>query len=320
MNPERESTKYKTLKLILTAGAGIGLGLMGNKVLNSFLIGAVEPTKTSVPTDTPTSFPPETATPTPTFEIVNPPTLESTPTKNPYDLGEIYFENNKDLRLTIYAEYYKPTQETPNQKQKNSLEILNTNVNFELLYYKVELTDEEKNTLNDEQKKELILKRLADLTYSARAGEGKALVEVENYKNLVLYLHSGYFGINKKLEAEDFRFFLEGGITYAEKSSNETMAIMKFLEGKVMELQTESGKQQFEIYAVAQIPHSKIEQYNKNTVKILDNVSEINPAFEYFKVNPNGVLISFCGWGPKGYTESNEYTYSRYVIGLKPVN
>ncbi len=285
MNPENKFTKGQIAITVATvAVAGIAVAETINKFsgINSIDAAPLDPTTTN--TSTPRST--ENPTPNPTFENVFMATTEPSPTlRSPYDLGEILLTEGEELSFKIKSDKIKIKED------------------FKLVLYPDNLKTEEQEPFME----------------SAFApGVGAGLLEVEKYGNLVLYLHSGYTD-SKKNEAEDLRYFLEGGFYFADKNADQVASQMQYLDGQTFEFFEDGGTKEYEVFAVAQIPHDKILKYDKNTKNALDVITEVDPVFEYFKENPNGILISFCGWGPEGYKEHDRYSYSRFVIGLKPL-
>jgi len=286
MSPENKFTKGQVIGIAVSAGlVGIAVAETINKFsgINSTDTTSLDPT----PTNTSTPRPTETATPNPTLENVVMETTEPSPTpKNPYDLGEILLYDSEKLSFKINADKIKIKED------------------FKLVLYP--------DNLKTEEQKPFIESYFAP-------GANAGLLEIEKYGNLVLYLHSGYTD-SKKNEAEDLRHFLEGGYYFADKNADQVASQMQYLEDQTFEISGDEDIKEYEVFAVTQIPHDKIPEYDKNTKNAIDVITEVDPVFEYFKENPNGILISFCGWGPEGYKEHDRYSYSRFVIGLKPVN
>lgn len=302
MSPEKGISRRDFIKLLTVTTAGVILVIKGKEVIDSFTISATtEPAPLSSPLPTGTPF-----QPIETIENTSTPTPELTPTVDPYDFGEINFKEGSIVWIELNTDLIKIN--TDKKKEPKT---------FKLKYY----PDVLPTPTSDGNPITRTVKSPYQDFYNQEfpPGKGISLVEIENYGNIILYLHSGYHNF-KKLEAEDLRKFFEGGNYHSELTPLQIVPQIKYLEGKELTINVNGESKIFEILAVARIPNSEMPRYNYNSKEALDIISPIDPKFEYFKAFPGGVLISFCGWGPEEYEQNDRYSYTRYVIGLKPVN
>lgn len=162
------------------------------------------------------------------------------------------------------------------------------------------------------------------LNYSFRPGANTAISVGEKYLNTIVYLHSGYIN-GVPLEAESLRAFIEG---YSDGTILDNERISKKLhelEGQKVSIVKEGKLGEFTIEAASKIPH-KYTQFLTKIVEIVDISSSFGVrnkrGFDYFRDN-HGLLITFCGWGPEDASKNSQspdyrYTYTQYVLGLKP--
>lgn len=159
----------------------------------------------------------------------------------------------------------------------------------------------------------------------AAPGKGVGLIDSDHYNNALLSIHSGYHN-KKPLEAENIREFLEGYNDKTILDRNYVLRKIQLLLGRTVTITQDGKSEQFEIFAIANIPHDKTSDYDRDTKSILDVItSEADTgkdSFNYFK-NNRGLLITFCGWGPENASQEHNspnyrYTYTRYVLGLVP--
>ena len=151
-------------------------------------------------------------------------------------------------------------------------------------------------------------------------GNGIGVSRAENYGNIFIGIHSGYFyneelKHDEELEAEPFRFNLEKWGKTSEK------AILKKLQqavGSRGKLYANGTEVEVEVVTAIRIDHTAAEEIQLNPEQVLDIVTDDRyesignaDAFEAAKINGHEIMINFCGWGP-----NLEPTYYRYVILL----
>ena len=158
-------------------------------------------------------------------------------------------------------------------------------------------------------------------------GENAAATAEEEYFYVLLYLHSGYHD-NQPLEVEFFRSYIEGDRDRTITDDNYVLDRLRSLEGLVLTISQGDVQESFEIYATAKIPHEAKPIFDLNDLSVVDVVVQYGigspEKFEYFKEN-QGILLTFCGWGPENASRDHtspdyRYTYSQYVLGLRPIN
>ncbi|KKU23172.1 hypothetical protein A2376_02930 [Candidatus Woesebacteria bacterium RIFOXYB1_FULL_47_31] len=236
---------------------------------------------------TPAPFLPEN--PTETFDTIIKPTSTNTPEpsptptevlRNPFGIGELDLSKEGELTLEV--------------------------------------------VLNGESRKVSFMIKPGEL---GQPGENAGATAEEGYFYVLLYLHSGYYG-EEELEAEFLRNYIEGYNDRTITDDNYVLDKLDSLEGLVLTISQGNVQEKFEIYATAKIPHEAKPIFDLNNLSAADVVAQYavgSPEkFEYFKDNP-GILITFCGWGPESASRNPQspdyrYTYSQYVLGLRPIN
>lgn len=274
--------------LAATAVAGLSLACTRESVL----ISSLQPTSTKTP------FMPEypTRTPNSTEQSKNViPTATETP--NPFLIEKLDF--SKESQIGISFNLGESTFYT----------------SFKLLPFTNRTPDKDVNQV---------------LNGQFRPGNGTGLSVDEKYRNTILYLHSGYIkGAKDKylpLQAEPIRSFIEGFDDQHTQNPGYYLPRLKSLEGQEVTINQDGVEQKFVIKATTRIPHAYIPLFLdiKNLDDIASNFGERNhEGFEYFKTN-QGLLITFCGWGPEDSPQNSNspdyrYTFTRYILGLTPM-
>lgn len=230
------------------------------------------------------------------------PTLSPTPTeisRNPFLVENL--DLSKEVPLTITLSL--------------NGDVYTTNV--DLRHYRNDMTPEEVDYL---------------FNVIFKPGEGTAVSVDEKYGNVLIYIHSAYWR-DEELEAEFLRKYIEGlfDATIMDDDDKEYfLERLASLEGVRITLVQEGGESaEFEIIAGVKIPHHQKPLFDADLKEVLDLVTTYglgNPeGFEYFKEN-QGVLLTFCGWGPEEFDSRGHndpeyrYAYTQYVLGLRPVS
>lgn len=240
-----------------------------------------EPLSSSIPTINPIqNASPETAWPT----------LSPTPTETPRNAFLIEnLDLSREVPLTINF----------------SLNGISHTTNVDLRLYRNDMSPEEVNKL---------------FNVIFKVGQGTVVSVDENYRNTLIYIHSSYWK-GEPLEAEYLRNYIEGQSDQTVLDEDYFLQKLAGLEGARMTLTQEGETTEFEIVAGVKIPNEEKSLFDANVKGVLDVITTHglgNPeGFEYFKEN-QGVLLTFCGWGPED--APNRYIYTQYVLGLKPAN
>lgn len=151
-----------------------------------------------------------------------------------------------------------------------------------------------------------------------KVGTGVGVIRPENYGNLIMGLHSGYFH-KKPLEAEIFRLFLE---YVGENGTEYVLDKLQEISGSKGILITPEGLElNVEITGGVRLQPTESEELRLNPANVLDIITRKDgdkflaignvKIFENIKTDGHEILINFCGWGP-----NQETTYYRYVILL----
>ena len=241
-----------------------------------------------------TPKPSSTFTPTPETQNVlseTPwPTLSPTPTetpRNPYIIENLDLSREGKILLNF------------------DLNGAPRTIDVDLRHYRYDMTPGERE-------------ELFDVTF--RPGQRTAISVDEYFGNVLIYMHSAYWR-DEPLEAEYLRNYIEGQEDPTVMDEEYFLQRLASIEGTRITLTQEGVTSEFEIVAGAKIPHEIKPLFDsglENALEIITTYGLGNPGgFESFKEN-QGILVTFCGWGPE--EAPHRYTYTQYVLGLAPVS
>ncbi len=160
----------------------------------------------------------------------------------------------------------------------------------------------------------------ASTSEGLEVGNGVGVSRVENYGNISLGTHSGYYydeelKRDEPLEVEALRYFLE---KWGKTSEGAVLKKLQQAVGSRGKLYSDGAVLEVEVIAAIRMDHDAAEEILLNPEQVLDIITSGNyeslgnaEAFETVKNNGHEILINFCGWGP-----NQEPTYYRYVILL----
>jgi hypothetical protein len=148
-------------------------------------------------------------------------------------------------------------------------------------------------------------------------GTGNVWTDVDEYGNIIVGCHSGYYGSNP-LECEGLRQFLQGGNAEhpaQQLSKEEIQERITILDNSRVEISDNQGNNIMGTPTVGYIPPEMTEDLYNNTKDMLEAVilatgGEKSPFVIYR--NGNGIGLFFCAWGKPG--EENWWSKGAWVI------
>ena len=167
-------------------------------------------------------------------------------------------------------------------------------------------------------------KEVCEFESTAKAlqvGNGIGLIRKENFGNLLLLMHSGYFH-NKPLQAEVLRFFFE---RWGKNGEDYVIQKLAEIEGSTGSIYiNDESVIEVKITAAVRLENGEAEELRLHPENVLNIVAKKNESgfialgnpetFDSVKNNGHEILITFCGWGP-----NQETTYYRYVVLMEVI-
>ncbi|KKS31361.1 hypothetical protein A2380_02725 [candidate division WWE3 bacterium RIFOXYB1_FULL_43_24] len=144
-------------------------------------------------------------------------------------------------------------------------------------------------------------------------GTGIGVSRADNYGNILLGFHSGYYK-DTPLQAEPLRFYFE------QWGASDKAVLDKLGRalGSNGVLKVDGIEVNVSVVAAIRVDSAAATEIQLYPEKVLDIVTDEKYAvigdripFDIAKNNKHGIMLNFCGWGP-----DNNYSYFRYVVLL----
>jgi hypothetical protein len=152
-----------------------------------------------------------------------------------------------------------------------------------------------------------------------KVGNGVSVIRPDEYGNLLIGMHSGYYH-NKPLDGEILRFFFENRGNRSDSYIQENLSTILGTKGV---FNANGTFLNIEVTGAVRLQHPEAEELRTYPTKVFDIVTRKyndgvylalgNPeVFENAKSGTRQILLNFCGWGP-----GPDYSYYRYIVLLK---
>ncbi|OGC54774.1 hypothetical protein A2200_01390 [candidate division WWE3 bacterium RIFOXYA1_FULL_41_11] len=144
-------------------------------------------------------------------------------------------------------------------------------------------------------------------------GTGIGVSRADNYGNILLGFHSGYYR-NNPLQAEPLRYYFE----YWGASDKAVEEKLTQSLGSTGKIQIGDSEVKVTVAAAIRVDNTAAGEIQLYPEKMLDIVTDEKYSvigdrtpFNNAKNSEHNIMLNFCGWGP-----DNNYSYYRYVILL----
>lgn len=152
-------------------------------------------------------------------------------------------------------------------------------------------------------------------------GKGTAAVTLDQYHNVVMFLHSGYDGYDP-LEGEELRDLMQGGgkfTNWTMFSEAEAQQRMESIKGSIIRVTANGRQTLYKVLGSFYVPNDEVAAYEADTATMPNEIvrltgDDLSPYQQLLDFNEKEGIISWCFWGPPDAQDRTIYARGGLIV------